>query len=317
MTMSGNQIMEMRRILVGWSVRHFKITQDLAEDAVSHAICGALEMGGVSHSYCSVAVRNYVYVYWRNRATRNENYAPPLGEEGDPIEFADAAVLPTQLLTIEAIECINAIESMPADVVPVMRYLAVGYTTEEIAKVLGLPEKLVKQLTASGRQILRDRDGYEIERKKGHHQFIGIRKRCRIWEARIKVGEKDEIIGYFKTASEAAKAFDERAVEIRGDDTRTNFTNKKTKTIRDAVKISGRSPGWLTRNRCTACDKALIDVLRFDCGSVGEKCDPTSKDFGVSGTWGKPKVSSGEAMKMPPDFSNAEASQSVDVKPES
>jgi len=277
--LAPTDIMEMRRRLIGWSVRHFKITPDLAEDAVSHAICGALEAGAVTHSYCSVAVRNYVYAYWRDRATRNENYAPPLGEEGEPIEFSTWATAPMQHLHMEAIECLNAIDNMLSDVAPIMRYLATGYTIDEISSLLNVPLGRAKALAVAGRRLLRDRDGYEIERKKGHHKFIGIRKIHRIWEARIKIGESDEIIGYFKTASEAAKAFEERAVEIRGLD---YLEKRERKTIREAVKASGRSRGWLERNKCSACDRTWILAIRSGC----RECAPEKRDFGTKGTWG-------------------------------
>lgn len=277
--LAPTDIMEMRRRLIGWSVRHFKIAPDLAEDAVSHAICGALEAGAVTHSYCSVAVRNYILVYWRNRKTRNEDYAPPVGEEGEAIEFASSASPAMQHLHMEAIECINFIECMPLDIAPVMRYLATGHTVEEISKLLAAPFSRIKLLAVSGRRLLRDRDGYDVERKKGHHKFVGIRKCHRIWEARIKVGESDQIIGYFKTASEAAKAFEERAIEIRGPDYLKNLGRK---TIRDAVKASGRSRGWLERNKCSACDRTWLIALRSGCG----ECAPERRDFGTKGTWG-------------------------------
>lgn len=50
----------------------------------------------------------------------------------------------------------------------------------------------------------------------------------------------------------------------------------------EALKISGRSEGWLRTRECSWCGQDLYRALRNGCPSVFEKCDPAKKNFGPS-----------------------------------
>lgn len=215
--------MELFNRLYKRAVHRFRCSHDLAEDAASHAICSGLAAGNLNYGYLATAVRNFLYAYWRDRATRNENYALPVNEEGEPMEPMMSATRPCQHIRIEAMECALAIESLPARVRPTMRLVAQDYTADEIANALELPKSEIVWQTKYGRKILRQRDGYEIERKRGHHQFIGIRRKHRVWEATFRAGNNDIYLGHFKTAAEAAKAYDDKARELLGDAAKLNF----------------------------------------------------------------------------------------------
>ena len=54
-------------------------------------------------------------------------------------------------------------------------------------------------------------------------QYIGVSKDKNKWTARIKLNKKQIHIGNFETESEAAKAYDKKAIEIYGEFAKTNF----------------------------------------------------------------------------------------------
>ena len=271
--------MELRKRLIRFAVAKFRCSEDVAEDMASETITNALALNVLSEAYCLTAMKNNVLHYYRDRRTRNEDYAPLLDEKGEVVEFANSATRPNQEIRLIASECAEAIGNLPDDLKQVMQYAAQQYSVEEIAELLDIAPVMVKNRLAYARRLLRDRAGYEIERKKGHHKFIGIRKRHHIWEARIKIGESDTIIGYYNTASEAAKAFEARAIEIRGAD---YLQKRSMTTVREAVKASGRSAGWLRRNKCSSCKRSWLAALRSGC----DQCSLANKDFGTKGTWG-------------------------------
>ena len=62
------------------------------------------------------------------------------------------------------------------------------------------------------------------------------------WKARIKVNGKTVTIGRFHTAEEAARAYDKKALELRGEFAKLNFTNENKLTWQnDDSKPSDRS----------------------------------------------------------------------------
>lgn len=205
------------------AVHRFRCPHELAEDAASQAICSGIAAGNTNYAYLAVALRNYLYAHWRDRSTRNEDYSLPVNEEGEAMEPMASATRPCQHIRIEAIECTLALDSLPERIQPTMRLVAEEYTLDEIAEMLSLPKSEVSWHVKYGRKILRERDGYEIERKRGHHQFIGIRRRHRIWEATFRAGNQDIYLGHFKTASDAARAYDDKAREVLGDAAKLNF----------------------------------------------------------------------------------------------
>jgi hypothetical protein len=57
-------------------------------------------------------------------------------------------------------------------------------------------------------------------------------------------------------------------------------------TADEAVAFSGRSKSWLKTHVCALCEQTLWYALRYGCGSMYEKCDPTKKDFSPAGRAG-------------------------------
>jgi hypothetical protein len=51
----------------------------------------------------------------------------------------------------------------------------------------------------------------------------------------------------------------------------------------EAIAVSGRSESWLKRHTCTWCEQTLWRALRYGCGAMHEKCDPSKKDFSPAG----------------------------------
>ncbi len=62
-----------------------------------------------------------------------------------------------------------------------------------------------------------------ITQKNNSSGYKGIRKKYKGFEARIQVYKKDVYLGYFKTATEAAKAYDQGAKKYYGEYARGNF----------------------------------------------------------------------------------------------
>lgn len=51
-------------------------------------------------------------------------------------------------------------------------------------------------------------------------------------------------------------------------------------TRAEALKLSGRSESWLRKHECAWCGQDLYRALRYGCGAIYEKCDPSKKNFG-------------------------------------
>lgn len=198
--------------------------RDLASDAASHSICAALEhQDEPTWQYCAATCKHYVIQYWRDRIRRNEHYTPPLDDDGEPIEQAFGATAANQEAILVATECVRAFEELPAGAKAAMELAAQEYSVNEISDALGVrKERIIKRL-AQGRRLLRARDVYWVGRKRGHAQFVGVFKRRHRWEAVIRKGEEVRYLGYFGSASEAAKAYDEAAKEMHGEFARLNF----------------------------------------------------------------------------------------------
>jgi hypothetical protein len=51
-------------------------------------------------------------------------------------------------------------------------------------------------------------------------------------------------------------------------------------TPKEALALSGRSETWLRNHQCNWCGATLWMALRSGCRAMGEKCDPSKKNFG-------------------------------------
>lgn len=213
----------MYRRLYSLAYKKFGCGHDDSHDYATDAICEMLKAGNESFNFGWMVVQNRVYTATRNRK-RRRTYQFPVGEEGEPMELKLAAHFADADLMLIATECLVAIEALPAGTREVMRLVALEATPDEIMLDRGIPKSEVYWRTQLGRKLLRDRAGYELERKRGHHRFIGIRKDCRKWVAALRKGEAYYHIGYFDTAAAAAKAYDEKAKEIHGADAKLNFS---------------------------------------------------------------------------------------------
>lgn len=49
------------------------------------------------------------------------------------------------------------------------------------------------------------------------------------------------------------------------------------KTIKQAIKLTGKSEYWLRNHACPWCDCSALDAVRHGCGAIFEKCDPMKK----------------------------------------
>jgi DNA-directed RNA polymerase specialized sigma24 family protein len=215
---------KMYRRLFSLAFKRYDCDRDMAHDLAADAICSMLKVGTEDISYGWQAVKNAVRTDFRNKK-RRQTYQFPVDEEGEPMELKIAAQIADADLALIASECLTAIDNLAERTRDVMRLVALDYTSDEIVSELNIPKSEVYWRTQLGRKLLRQRDGYELERKRGHHKYIGIRKDCRKWTAAIRKGEEYFHLGYFQTASDAAKAYDAKAQEIFGADAKLNFPN--------------------------------------------------------------------------------------------
>lgn len=212
----------MYRRLYSLAYKVFGCDREQSHDIAADAICSMISLGVHDFKYGFSIVKNAVRTDVRNRK-RRKTYQFPVDEEGEPMELKIAAKIADADQVLIATECLNAIENLPDGTREVMRLVAMECTPDEIVADRGIPKSEVYWRTQLGRKLLRDRDGYELERKRGHHKYIGIRKDCRKWVAAIRQGENYYHLGYFPSASDAAKAYDTKAKELFGTSAKLNF----------------------------------------------------------------------------------------------
>lgn len=214
--------LKLYRRLYSVAFKKYGCDRDLSHDLAADAVCAMLEGGIEDISYGWQAVKNGVRTHVRNRNRRN-TWQFPVDEEGEPIELNVAASFADADLALIASECITAIENLPDRTRDVMKLVSLDCTPDEICDELMMPKSEVYWRTQLGRKLLRQRDGYELERKRGHHKYIGIRKDHHRWSAACRKGDEWFYLGYFATASEAAKAYDDKAKELFGEKAKLNF----------------------------------------------------------------------------------------------
>ena len=47
-----------------------------------------------------------------------------------------------------------------------------------------------------------------------------------------------------------------------------------TMTVQEAAAFAGCSVSTLKRYKCSWCDQPCLNMLRYGCGAIWEKCDP-------------------------------------------
>lgn len=212
----------MYRRLFSLAFKKFKCDRDAAHDLAGDAVAKMLKEKVSDFSYGFSIVKNAVYTQSRD-ARRHKTYQFPVDQDGKPVELSLRSDIADQDLRLVAVECVTAIDNLPGETAAVMRLVASEYTPDEIVEELNIPKTEVYWRTQLGRKLLRQRDGYELERKRGHHKYIGIRKDHRKWVAAIRKGDDYYHLGYFDSAADAAKAYDEKAKEIFGAKAKLNF----------------------------------------------------------------------------------------------
>jgi len=71
------------------------------------------------------------------------------------------------------------------------------------------------------------------KRKRASSRFKGVNWHCNGWVARICVNRKRINLGRYKVESEAAQAYDAKAVELFGEFANLNFPSQKTKLLNE------------------------------------------------------------------------------------
>ncbi len=81
------------------------------------------------------------------------------------------------------------------------------------------------------RLCTKDQNKFNNLRKIGKSGYRGVYYRRGKWEARISIKNRMFAIGSFNTPEDAAKAWDEEAIKIRGAFTKLNFSNEERQEV--------------------------------------------------------------------------------------
>ena len=76
------------------------------------------------------------------------------------------------------------------------------------------------------------------------------------WNAQIKDGPKSLFLGSFETAADAARAYDEAALRLRGEFARLNFPVASNRRAAVGEPVAGRLSRGSYRPRVTVSDSA-------------------------------------------------------------
>lgn len=82
------------------------------------------------------------------------------------------------------------------------------------------------------RTVSKYENAWNCKKQKGKSGFIGVYKKPKsknIFRAYISHNKKQLFLGYFKTPEEAARAYDKKCLELRGEFAVLNFPNNPTK----------------------------------------------------------------------------------------
>lgn len=212
--------------------RWMRCDEDQAHDAATHAIIAGIEKKNFNPAYLAVATKNFVRADRRNRRTRNEDYRMLMDDDGEAYDLKNYGLPASQEYRMFLNEVVSAIDELPDTAREVMRLTALDFSVDEIAERLSISKNDATNKQKYGRKLLRQKEGYGIVSKRGHSQYIGIRKKHRIWEASIRRGEEYFYLGHFATATDAALAYDAKAKELLGDEAKLNFPTSPNPTLK-------------------------------------------------------------------------------------
>lgn len=203
-----NRVWDAYRSLMRMALKILKLTEDEAHDCAAHAIEVGVERRCFDLPFLYTVMRNRMLVdkFRRNNVST--------GIDDDEFNEIAGYTLPTQQINLEIGACLSAIKAMPLDMGEVIRLSAMEYEAKEISALLHLSIGKVEKLRRAGRQLLREKHLYEIERDNGHCRFIGIFRERRKWVAKIQNDNAAIYLGLFDTAAEAARAYDAEARQL-------------------------------------------------------------------------------------------------------
>ena len=197
--------------------------EDAARDLAGQAYVNSFEKGVAEWHYASVCLKNLFLINIRDRKRRNLDYKFHEFDNGEIVEMSRLSTLPTQEVHIEVKAVLAAFTILPETTSRALKLAGLEYTADEISDKLEIPKKEVYWRLRVGRKILRDRGYYDAPQKRGHREYIGIRKDHHRWSSAIRSGTEYSHLGYFGTAKEAAEAYDRAARRLHGKKTKTNF----------------------------------------------------------------------------------------------
>jgi DNA-directed RNA polymerase specialized sigma24 family protein len=217
---TATRSMDLYQRLMRYASKFVGRDKDAAHEGAMAGVMAWLTDPSKPDEYFFVVSRNYIFDAHRNRRIRGEGESYSLDDEGnEPLVLKWAVYPATQELRLCAIECVDAIRLLSDKNASVLNLAAQEYDAKEICDTLRITYNEMRGRLAEGRKVLRQREGYEVEHKRGHRQFIGIRKQRGKWHAQIV----NKHIGSFDTAAQAAAAYDMKAKEVFGAEARLNF----------------------------------------------------------------------------------------------
>lgn len=205
--------LEMHGRLCRLICRVYRCSHVDGEDAASDAILAGLETGITNFSYLARAAKNAFFDRWNGRRRETPTERLP-----------DVSTPPPQDIALAASEAARAMEGLSPKRREVMRLIARGWEPIEVRNALGISSKALDFRLHESRAVLRSIDFCELrEKPRGHRQFVGVNPYYRKFVAKLKVNGKTVYLGVYKTAVEAAVAYDQGATRLLGNRAVLNF----------------------------------------------------------------------------------------------
>ncbi len=203
------------------SKRDIDWCHDVASDALLSCL-DALQTGkphATEWHYASAVLSNALKTRYRDASRREVNL--PNKPDEEIVELC-RGLDGGQIMSAMLADVMIGLSCLPERSRNVMCLVALGYEPDEIAVKMGMPKQEVYWRTRESRKILRSK-GYWDDEKQSSTTWIGIRRDCRKWTAAIRSAGRYHHLGYFDTAIDAAKAYDEAARQMHGAKAKLNF----------------------------------------------------------------------------------------------